>query len=150
MFTIRFTLRACFLAARDILPPTAWPAPVTASSNPIFPDAFEFAALAVSASSSAERTIPPLVTTPLLSRDALAPKPICYTPQQPSRSAARVLQVPAVQIVINPHERPAARAQEIPVAHVVINIKPAIQAHGESLGLSIAVDPRNDGCLMIF
>lgn len=28
-------------------------------------------------------------------------------------------------------------------------IKPAIQAHGESLGLSIEVDPRNDGCLIV-
>ncbi|KAG2750762.1 hypothetical protein P692DRAFT_20403156 [Suillus brevipes Sb2] len=28
-------------------------------------------------------------------------------------------------------------------------IKPAIQAHGKSLGLSIEVDPRNDGCLIV-
>ncbi|KAG2074587.1 hypothetical protein BDR04DRAFT_1150877 [Suillus decipiens] len=211
----------------------------------------------------------PVATTPLLSRDASAPKPVCYTPQQPSRSAARAPQGPAVQIVIDPHERPAARAQEIPVARAVIDphedpkslrlkaiqegdrmgkcfkerneakakndrqrikelnqrgeahrenmmllnkeasakifqenkqnrrnevdlhglyvaeaksyfdiavqeardreesslrvivgkgnhsdnntpkIKPAIQAHGESLGLSIAVDPRNDGCLIV-
>ncbi|KAG1890301.1 hypothetical protein F4604DRAFT_657854 [Suillus subluteus] len=28
-------------------------------------------------------------------------------------------------------------------------IKPAIQAHGESLGLLIEVDPRNDGCLIV-
>ncbi|KAG2074592.1 hypothetical protein BDR04DRAFT_148537 [Suillus decipiens] len=28
-------------------------------------------------------------------------------------------------------------------------IKPAIEAHGKSLGLSIAVDPRNDGCLIV-
>ncbi|KAG2048242.1 hypothetical protein BDR06DRAFT_783138 [Suillus hirtellus] len=28
-------------------------------------------------------------------------------------------------------------------------VKPAIQAHGESLGLSIEVDPRNEGCLIV-
>lgn len=28
-------------------------------------------------------------------------------------------------------------------------IKPAIQAHGKSLGLSVEVDPRNDGCLIV-
>ncbi|KAG1813740.1 hypothetical protein EV424DRAFT_1416256 [Suillus variegatus] len=31
----------------------------------------------------------------------------------------------------------------------VPKIKPAIQAHGESLGLSIEVDPRNEGCLIV-
>ncbi|KAG1881357.1 hypothetical protein C8R48DRAFT_639 [Suillus tomentosus] len=31
----------------------------------------------------------------------------------------------------------------------VPKIKPAIQAHGESLGLSIEVNPRNEGCLIV-
>ncbi|KAG1760495.1 hypothetical protein EDD22DRAFT_74255 [Suillus occidentalis] len=76
---------------------------------------------------------PPLATTPLLSRDASVPKPVCYTPQQPSRPiarapllpivpidsrerlAARAPPVPAVPIVIDSPERPTARAPQVPV-----------------------------------
>ncbi|KAG2368415.1 hypothetical protein BDR07DRAFT_1325201, partial [Suillus spraguei] len=59
----------------------------------------------------------PQATTPLLSRDALAPKPVCYTPQ-PGPPAARALRAPAVPVVI---ERPVARAPQIPAVPVVID-----------------------------
>ncbi|KAG2111272.1 uncharacterized protein F5147DRAFT_687029 [Suillus discolor] len=67
MFTIRFTLRAYFLATRIILPTTTSPASATAFSNPVSPDPFRIfytsnslTAFTVSASSPAERTIPPI------------------------------------------------------------------------------------------
>ncbi|KAG2074591.1 hypothetical protein BDR04DRAFT_148690 [Suillus decipiens] len=53
----------------------------------------------------------PQATTPLLSRDALVPKPVCYTSQQPSCPAARAPRAPAVPVVI---ERPVARAPQVP------------------------------------
>ncbi|KAG2111275.1 uncharacterized protein F5147DRAFT_102149 [Suillus discolor] len=64
----------------------------------------------------------PSATTPLLSRPASVPKPVCYTPQQPRRPVARVTRVPrVVPVVIDSHERSAAKAPEAPVAHVVID-----------------------------
>ncbi|KAG1802625.1 uncharacterized protein HD556DRAFT_1331134, partial [Suillus plorans] len=61
----------------------------------------------------------PSATTPLLSRPASVPKPVCYTPQQPCRPVARVPLV--VPVVIDSHERSAAKAPEVPVARVVID-----------------------------
>ncbi|KAG1816049.1 uncharacterized protein BJ212DRAFT_208218 [Suillus subaureus] len=104
----------------------------------------------------------PLATTPLLSRDASVPKPICYTPQQPSRPAtraplvpvvpiaidrpaARAPQVPVVPVVIDPRERPVARAPHIPVAPVVIDSheRPTTRALEVPVA-RVVIDPHED------
>ncbi|KAG2150401.1 hypothetical protein DEU56DRAFT_898827 [Suillus clintonianus] len=64
---------------------------------------------------------PPQATTPLLARNASVAGPVCYTPQQSGRPAARVPKVPIAPIEIVRHERPAARVPEVPVAPVVID-----------------------------
>ncbi|KAG1752991.1 hypothetical protein EDB19DRAFT_979683 [Suillus lakei] len=81
---------------------------------------------------------PPLVTTPLLSRDASVPKPVCYTPQQSSRPAARAPEVPVVPVVIAPGELPPARAPRVPVVPVVIVEHPAARLPQ----VPVVIDPR--------
>ncbi|KAG2342953.1 hypothetical protein BDR05DRAFT_1000601 [Suillus weaverae] len=105
---------------------------------------------------------PPLATTPLLSRDASVPKPVCYTPQQPSRPAtraplvpvvptainrpvARVPQVPVAPVVIDPHERPVARVPQVPVMPVATgsNGRPATRAPEVPVA-RVVIDPHED------
>ncbi|KAG2043493.1 hypothetical protein BDR03DRAFT_941558, partial [Suillus americanus] len=88
---------------------------------------------------------PPLATTPLLSRDASVPKPVCYTPQQPGRPATRAPQVPVVPVVIDPRERPIARAPQVPVVPVVIGSRerPAARAPGAPVA-RVVIDPHED------
>ncbi|KAG2368412.1 hypothetical protein BDR07DRAFT_1372185 [Suillus spraguei] len=111
---------------------------------------------------------PPQATTPLLSRDALVPKPVCYTPQVPTvpvvtdprerpigsalrvsgspvvieQPVARALQVPAAPIEVDPRERPVGSALRVPVVPIVIE-RPAARAQ-EIPVVRVVINPHED------